>query len=79
LRIIGACRVADARADRLPLFRDWKKFMRFFNTMPVIAQQIAVAALDRSELSAALTRAHAGLAELRPPRSHSKQSSNGVD
>jgi hypothetical protein len=34
-----------------------------------VNQKIANAALDRLETFAALTRAHAGLAELRPPRS----------
>jgi hypothetical protein len=53
--------------------------MRLFNTISVVEQKIAMTALDSGALSAALTRAHAGLAELRPPRSHSKQSSNGVD
>jgi hypothetical protein len=52
-----------------------KKFLRLFNTISVIEQKIATAALDRPHTFAALTRAHAGLAELRPPRSHSKQSS----
>jgi len=52
-----------------------KKFMRLFNTISVIAQKIATTALDRPQTFAALTRAHTGLAELRPPRSHSKQSS----
>jgi cold shock protein len=42
--------------------------------MSAIGGKIANTALDRPESFAALTRAHAGLAELRPPRSHSKPS-----
>jgi hypothetical protein len=41
--------------------------------MSAVGRKIAKTALDRPESFAALTRAHAGLAELRPPRSHSKQ------
>ncbi len=42
--------------------------------MSIIGEKIATTALDKPEGFAALTRAHTGLAELRPPRSHSKQS-----
>jgi hypothetical protein len=40
-----------------------------------VDQKLAIAALDRPESFAALTRAHTGFAKLRPPRFHNKQPS----
>jgi hypothetical protein len=59
-------------SDRPP---QQKNFTRLFNMISAVSPKFATAALDRPETFAALTRAHAGLAELRPPRSPSKQSS----
>jgi hypothetical protein len=71
LRIIGECRVLSALHCDFQVISAQQKMRRMINTLDSFSGKCATRALDKGVISAALTRAHTGLAELRPQRSRS--------